>query len=130
MRYFLYLIHEVPVERPYYCKVGFTHSPLKRLAQLQAGNPRPLRSIDYSRRPTGDFGFPVPSKPHACALEDRMFERFSKEGIILHGDFDYDTLKANRREWVSGLHPDVLWKVMLEEWHAYVEHYGIWPVAK
>jgi hypothetical protein len=121
-QFYVYLIHEVPIEFPYYCKVGFTHSPLKRLAQLQAGNARPLRSVNYERKPTGNFGIPFSSRDHACAFEARLFDRFRQEGMHVFRDFDYEkqTQTSRNREWVAGLHPDQLWTLMLSEWHDYL----------
>jgi hypothetical protein len=119
-RQYVYLIHEVPVEFPYYCKVGFSSRPLERLADLQAGNPRPLRSIEYSTRPTTDFGLPLPSESHARALEKRLFERFSVEGLTFYGDVNYESLQPSRREWVSGIHPERLRDIVLAEWVDYL----------
>jgi hypothetical protein len=123
--HYLYLLYETPIEWPYYCKVGYTDDPRRRLAQLQAGNPRPLRSRDYAGRPSGVFGFPLPSRKHASALEARVFERCREYGLTLYGDVDYERLRASRREWVSGLHPDDLEKIMREEWIAYRDTHGL-----
>jgi T5orf172 domain len=123
--YYLYLLHETPIESPYFCKVGYTADPVKRLRELQSGNPRPLRSPDFERRPSGEFGFRLPSEIHARALEMRMFERFDYEGIRLMGDLDYEKLRASRREWVMGIHPDTLWAIMAREWSTYMTKNGL-----
>ena len=117
-RYYLYILSEHPPKRPYFCKVGITADPLRRLAELQQGNPRPLRSPDYQRKPDGVFGFPVPSESHARRLEQLVFEHCRKAGITLRGDVDYSTLSAPEREWVSGLHPDELYQLLIPVWRS------------
>jgi hypothetical protein len=103
---------------------------MRRLAELQQGNPRPLRSPDYPTRPLGVFGFPVPSKEHACALETQMFARFNEYGISLYGDVDYARLRASRREWVCGLHPHELWRIMLKTWGDYLNFHSMFDTEK
>lgn len=127
LRYYLYLLHEVPIKEPYYCKIGITQNPLSRLDQLQAGNPRPLRPIDYSQKPNGDFGFPLPTREHAVELEARLLARFDYEGMRLRRDFDYERLTAPPREWIAGLHPDKVFEIIVKEWVLYRKEQGIVP---
>ena len=89
MPYYVYLLHEVPTEPHHYCKVGHTDSPLKRLNELQAGNPRPLRSWDFERRPTEPFGFVLPDREHARRFEERVHAKLEEMGLRLRRDLNY-----------------------------------------
>lgn len=119
MPYFLYLIHEEPIEFPYYCKVGYTKNPIKRLRELQAGNPRYLRSYDYHNRPTREFGLLLPSESHARALEAKVFEILESEGVVLRQDLNYVKTSCSSREWVT-MSPDKLWLILAEAYHKYM----------
>lgn len=123
--YYLYLLHESPIEKPYYCKVGYSDDPLRRLDQLQAGNPRALRSWDSLRRPTQPFGLRLPSEAHARALEGRIHRRLEEMGHRLRRDLNYETDKAPVREWFADMPPDVLWHLIVEMYVAYCEEHGI-----
>ncbi len=65
--FYVYMLHEAPEQEPFWCKVSYSDNPLKRLNELQAGNPRYLRCWEYTRRPTNQFGLPLPDKAHARA---------------------------------------------------------------
>lgn len=107
--YYLYMLHESPIAKPYYCKVGVTHDPLRRLDQLQSGNPRPLRAWDFMRRPTEPFGFRLPTKEHAYRLESLVHKRLEDMGMRVRRDLNYKTMHAPAREWFAELHPEKLW---------------------
>jgi hypothetical protein len=123
--YYVYMLHESPVEHPYYCKVGYSNDPLGRLDQLQAGNPRALRCWDYMRRPTEPFGFRLPTEEHAYCLEQRIHARLEGMGLRIRRDLNYVTLKAPQREWFAELHPERLWLLMSEMYFNYVKEYSI-----
>ena len=123
--YYVYLIHESPIEPPYYCKVGYTDNPVRRLAALQAGNPRALRSIDYQRRPTKPFGFGLPTKEHAVRFEREVHVKLESMGLRHRQDFNYETNTASAREWFSGLHPDKLWALMAEIYYHYLKAHSL-----
>jgi hypothetical protein len=114
------MLFEAPIERPYYCKIGFTDNPLRRLDELQAGNPRPLRSIGQSRRPTRPFGLPLPDRVHASTLERRVHLRLSSMGTRLLRDLNYETNEANEREWFAEIHPEVLWDLISNMYLTYL----------
>jgi hypothetical protein len=128
MLYYVYLLHEAPIERPYYCKVGYTDDPLKRLDELQAGNPRPLRSWDFERRPTRPFGFRLPDKEHARRFEKRVHERLDGMGMRLRRDFNYETDHAPVREWFAELHPEKLWGLMAAMYADYLKEFNLLDV--
>jgi len=123
--YYVYMLHESPIERPYYCKVGFSHDPLRRLDQLQAGNPRALRCWEYMRRPTKPFGFRLPDKGHAVRFERQIHDRLTGMGLRLRRDLNYETDDAPEREWFAELHPEKLYLLMLEMYAAYVKENAI-----
>lgn len=123
--FYLYLLHESPIERPYYCKVGYTDDPLRRLDQLQAGNPRHLRSWDFERRPTKPFGFVLPTEEHARRLEKRVHNRLEDMGLRTRRDVNYESFSAPSREWFAELHPEKLWQLMAEMYFAYLEEHCI-----
>lgn len=110
--YYLYMLYESPIEKPYYCKIGYSADPVCRLDQLQAGNPRRLRCCDFSRRPTKPFGFELPSEEHAKALEKRIHDRLEGMGLRIYRDMNYETFKAPAREWFEKMHPDQVWALM------------------
>ena len=118
--FYVYMLHESPVEPPFYCKVGFTDHPQRRLAQLQSGNPRALRTWSQSRRPNGNFGLPMPSRRQAVDFEKRLFERFHEMGVRLRRDFDYEKNRAEIREWIEMIKPDDLWILMVVEYQKFV----------
>jgi predicted GIY-YIG superfamily endonuclease len=119
-RYYVYMLHESPIEPPYYCKVGFTDNPQRRLAQLQAGNPRALRTWSQERRPNGNFGFALPTKKHALNFEKRLFSKFHEMGVRLRRDYNYQRDVAEIREWIELVKPGDLWLLMLLEYKAFV----------
>jgi hypothetical protein len=125
MTYYVYMVHEAPIEPPYYCKVGYTDAPLKRLNELQARNPRPLRSWDVSRRPTQPFGFELPDKSHARAFELRVHERLEGMGLRTRRDLNYETHQAPVREWLAELHPEKLWHLMAVMYFDYIKEFGL-----
>lgn len=118
--HYVYLMHEAPIAKPYYCKVGFTDNPQRRLAQLQAGNPRYLRSWCQSRRPVGDFGFKFPSREHAYDFEQRILDLLNDWGVRLRRDYDYERDTAEIREWIEGIDPDKLGVEILKKYEPYV----------
>jgi hypothetical protein len=118
MTYYLYLIYETPIEPPFHCKIGFTRNPLRRLRELQQGNPRVLRSWDYMRRSTENFGFSFDSKASARNAEAAVHARLRKAGYGIRGDVDYESGYASEREWIAGVHPEKLWVIMVEETYA------------
>ena len=113
--WYVYILYESPAVAPFHCKVGYTTDPLRRLRQLQAGNPRSLRSPDYPRKPSDVFGARVESKQQAMDLEQRIHAKLEYLGFRLRGDFDYVSQTAPKREWFQGIHPDELWKIVVEE---------------
>src|SRR5689334_5045608 len=118
--YYIYMLYESPIEKPYYCKIGFTHDPLRRLDQLQSGNPRHLRTWDFERRPTKPFGFPLPTKEHACRLESLIHSRLEEMGLRVRRDVNYETFKAPVREWFAELHPEKMWFLIGEMHWSYI----------
>lgn len=129
MKYFLYLIHEAPIKKPYYCKVGITNNPIKRLAELQAGNPRALRCWEQIRRPKGRFGFPFPNKEYAYDFEQKLLNEFDSMGIRLRQDYDYQRDRAAPREWIEGIHPQELWSMILRWQIKYLEEHNIFEAS-
>ena len=125
MPYYVYLLHVVPTEPPYYCKVGYTDNPLKRLDELQAGNPRPLRSWDFERRPTEPFGLVLPDREHARRFEERVHVELEEMGLRLRRDFNYETCRAASREWFAGSHPQILWVLMAKMYSAYLKEFDL-----
>lgn len=123
--FYVYMLHESPVEPPYYCKVGFTDHPQRRLAQLQAGNPRALRTSDQPRRPQGNFGLKLPSRSHAIKFERRLFAKFHNMGVRLRRDYDYQRDVAEIREWIEMIKPDDLWLLMVLEYEKFVNEESI-----
>lgn len=128
MPFYVYLLHEAPVERPYYCKVGYTDNPLKRLNELQAGNPRPLRSWDHQRRPISPFGFILPDQTHARRFEERVHKRLEEKGLRLRRDLNYETDHAPVREWFAELHPEELWTLMASMYADYLEEFDLFEI--
>jgi hypothetical protein len=124
MTYYLYLIHEAPIQAPFYCKIGYSARPLKRLDELQAGNPRKLRSFDYERRPTEEFGFELPSENHAKKVERLVFQELEKQGVRLMRDLNYKTMHSSKREWVE-MEPMEVWKIMALIYGQYLIDNGI-----
>jgi hypothetical protein len=124
-RYYLYMLHEFPVCAPYYCTVGIAAQPLRRLAQLQAGNPRPLRAWNHDRRPTEQFGLILPSKALAIELEQRVLESFGEMGVRLRQDYNYATDTAKARAWFEGVKPQEVWLHMLKLYTKFVREKGI-----
>lgn len=118
--HYVYLIHEAPIAKPYYCKVGFTDNPQRRLAQLQAGNPRYLRTWCQPRRPVGEFGFKFPSREHAYEFEQRILDLLDDMGVRLRRDYDYERDSAEIREWLEGINPEQLGIEMLKQYERYV----------
>ncbi len=119
--YYLFMLHEFPVHAPYYCTIGITSQPVMRLAQLQAGNPRPLRAwnwnVDY--RPTAPFGLLLPSKAHAIELEHSVLESFGEMGVLLPQDSTYATGSVGGG-WLGGIMPEVAWLHMGTLYATYV----------
>lgn len=113
--WYVYVIHESPIVEPFYCKVGYSKDPLTRLRNLQDGNPRPLRAIELSRHPTIPFGVRLNSKEHAEYVESNVLARLRGMGICLMSDYNYQTDTAFEREWFMGMHPDEIWKIVIEE---------------
>lgn len=114
--WYVYVIHESPISEPYYFKIGFTNDPLKRLRQLQSGNPRALRVPDYERKPEDVFGCRVDSVDEARRLEAKVHQRLEEMKIRLISDFDYLHERSFKREWFTGLHPDRAWTTVVEEY--------------
>jgi hypothetical protein len=125
MPFYVYLVHEAPIESPYYCKVGYTSDPLKRLNELQAGNPRPLRSWDFERRPTKPFGFSLPDEEHARRFEEQVHAKLEGMGMRLRRDYNYETHQAPAREWFAELHPEKLWALMASMYARYLEEFNL-----
>ena len=123
--YYLYMLHEIPIEKPYYCKVGYSDDPLRRLKQLQDGNPRPLRCWDFEQRPTKSFGFPLPSKEHAQRLEATVHDRLEGMGLRIRQDMNYETDRAPTREWFAEMHPKQLWHLMAMMYWTYLQEQSI-----
>lgn len=123
--YYVYMIHESPIEKPYFCKVGYTNDPLGRLNELQAGNPRALRCWDYERRPTKPFGFELPTKEHARAFETRVHQRLERMGLRTRRDLNYETFQAPEREWFAEMHPEKLWALMAEMYFSYLREHSL-----
>ncbi len=124
-RYYLYMLHEFPVRVPYYCTVGIAAQPLRRLAQLQAGNPRPLRTWNHDRRPAEQFGLILPSKALAIELEQRVLKSFGKMGARLRQDYSYETDTARACAWFEGVKPQEVWLHMLKIYSKFVREKGI-----
>lgn len=120
LSYYVYLIHEAPIERPFNCKIGFTSNPQRRLSQLQAGNPRYLRSWDQSRRPVGEFGLKFHTRGLAFEFEQLIFKKLGEMGVRLRRDYDYERDVAEIREWVQEIHPDTLGILMIREYAQFV----------
>jgi hypothetical protein len=123
--FYLYMLHESPIEKPYYCKVGYSDDPVRRLDQLQSGNPRHLRCWDVERRPTKPFGFRLPSEEHARRLETRVHDRLEGMGLRTRRDMNYETFKAPAREWFAEMHPEELWLLMAKMYWAYLQEHSI-----
>lgn len=119
--FYVYMLHESPVAKPYWCKVGYSNNPLKRLNELQAGNPRALRCWEHVRRPTRQFGFRFPSATYAAEFEGRVHERLEGMGLRTLRDLNYETNSAPKREWFGGLHPESLWQLMATMYFAYLD---------
>lgn len=114
--WYVYVVHESPIAKPYYVKVGYTQDPLRRLAALQAGNPRHLRSADRERKPNSPFGFRCESEEQAKTVETAVHERLREYGCGLRSDYDYETGTSVEREWFSDIHPDEVWLIVTEEY--------------
>lgn len=117
------------MEKPYYCKIGYSDDPLRRLDQLQAGNPRALRSWDYERRPTKPFGFALPTKEHASRFEQQVHDRLEAMGLRLTRDLNYVTNQAPKREWFAEMHPEELSLFMTKMYMAYIDEHSIFPAS-
>tara|TARA_B100000614_G_C14467517_1_gene461092 strand:- start:465 stop:848 length:384 start_codon:yes stop_codon:yes gene_type:complete len=113
--YYVYVIYESPAEEPYFCKVGYSRNPLRRLKELQAGNPRALRTPDHPRYPTAPFGFKFKSEDDAKLVESKVHERLRDMGLGLMSDYQYEKNYSYRREWFSGIHPEEIWDILLKE---------------
>lgn len=107
--WYVYVIHESPIQKPYYVKVGISADPLRRLAELQAGNPRRLRSADRERMPTTPFGIRVESEEIAREVEEAVHQQLQRMGARLISDLNYESETAFEREWFEGVHPDQVW---------------------
>ena len=123
--YYLYLLHESPIREVPYCKIGVTSNPVRRLSQLQAGNPRAIRAWDYQRRPTRSFGLELPTKALACELEQRLLSKFEGMGVRLRQDYNYENDTANTREWIEGVHPEVASQIIDKEYVTFLQEKGI-----
>jgi hypothetical protein len=113
--WYVYVLYEHPSAESYFVKIGYTSNPIRRLKLLQAGNPRVLRTPQFSRMPTEPFGYPLPTRKSAVALERAVHLRLRQDGHGLMSDLDYDRRYAYQREWYSHIHPDDAWAVVLEE---------------
>jgi hypothetical protein len=118
--FYVYLLHESPIVEPFYCKIGYSCDPLRRLDQLQAGNPRSLRSWDDERRPTEPFGLRISTREHARALEQLIIDQLEGMGMRLRRDYDYKNNCAAAREWFEGMHPKDLWIEMVKIYFYYL----------
>jgi hypothetical protein len=114
--WYVYVIHESPMVEPYFVKVGYAENPVRRLAALQAGNPRALRSADRERKPNSPFGLPCESEEQAKAVEMAVHERLRGHGCGLRSDYDYETGTTFEREWFSHIHLDEVWRIAAEEY--------------
>jgi hypothetical protein len=118
--FYVYMLHESPIVHPYYCKIGFTDHPQRRLDQLQAGNPRALRTWSQEQRPQGNFGWKLPSRSQAIKFERRLFAKFHEMGVRLHRDYDYQRDVAEIREWIELIKPGDLWLLITLEYEEFV----------
>lgn len=123
--FYVYMLHEAPEQEPFWCKVGYSDNPLKRLNELQAGNPRYLRCWEYTRRPTNQFGLPLPDRSHARRLERRIHERLEEMGLRTLRDYDYTTDSAPKREWFAGLHPSKMSLLIDEMYFQYCKEHRL-----
>ncbi|MCC7220138.1 MAG: GIY-YIG nuclease family protein [Candidatus Contendobacter sp.] len=123
--YYVYLIHESPINAIPHCKIGFTHDPVRRLAQLQAGNPRALRSWDFEQRPTKPFGLRLPSKALAFEFEQRLLAKVREMGVGLMKDYNYETNRAAPSEWIQGMHPNEVWLLSVQEYDEFLREKSI-----
>lgn len=123
--YYVYLIHESPIDKIPYCKIGLTSDPVRRLAQLQTGNPRALRSWDFEQRPTKPFGLRLPSKMLALELEQRLLKKLGEMGYRLMQDYNYQTNTSAPSEWIEGIHPNDLWLISVQDYVAFLKEKSI-----
>ena len=106
--HYVYLIQEYPLEKTPYCKIGHTNTPLRRLEQLQAGNPRYLRPYcQLDVKPNTEFGIRFDTKEMAIQFEAEILERLKLEGVRISRDGG-----GKSREWLE-CHPDLVWKLMI-----------------
>lgn len=119
--WYVYVIYESPAKDPYHVKVGYSHDPLRRLNQLQAGNPRILRAPNYSTKPVGPFGFRFDSKEIAAKVEADVHEKLRAMGVGLMSDYDYEKQDSHKREWFEGIHPESVWDIVVEVAVPYVK---------
>jgi hypothetical protein len=122
---YVYMLFESPIREPYYFKVGYSRDPLKRLDQLQAGNPRHLRCWEFDRRPTKPFGFEFETEDHARRFEQRVHARLEGMGLRMRRDLNYETLEACEREWLADLHPEKVWLLMAEMYCEFVDEHAV-----
>ncbi|HHK8521711.1 GIY-YIG nuclease family protein [Vibrio parahaemolyticus] len=109
MCYYVYLLQEYPLESTPHCKVGFSKNPLKRLEQLQSGNPRYLRPYPHNhQKPKEDFGIWFEQKETAVQFETELLERLSNHGVRISRDSG-----GKLREWVECC-PELVWGIMIE----------------
>jgi len=114
--WYVYAIHEFLLVEPFYVKVGFAVDPVRRLGELQDGNPRFLRAADCEQMPTKPFGLRCESEKEARQLENAVHQRLRTEGYCLRKDFNYGTERSSPREWYSNIRPHDVWMVVCEEW--------------
>jgi len=114
--WYVYVVYESPIVPPYYCKVGYTNNPQRRLLELQQGNPRVLRTPDYSRQPVGEFGLRLETERAAKELEARVHSCLASMASRLIGDVDYAKGNAPNREWFADVHPEKVWLLVVQEY--------------
>ena len=106
--HYVYLIHEYPLEKTPYCKVGHSKRPLKRLEELQAGNPRYLRPYcQLDAKPETDFGIRFEQETTARKFEEEVLEKLKEHGVRITRDGG-----GKLREWLE-CEPDFVWKIMI-----------------
>jgi hypothetical protein len=88
---------------------------MRWLAELQSGNPRWLKSPDYSRKPHSPFGIKLDSEEIAVTVEAKVHERLQRKGHGLKSDAELGTGNTYQREWFMDIHPDEVWKTVVEE---------------
>lgn len=129
-RWYVYVIYEAHEARKRFSKIGITNDPVKRLRELQVGNPRTLRVLDYSRRPYDVFGYPCPSETLARQVEEAVHAELAEKGcggwhdpiVTLDslGVPQYGMRPGKRSEWFE-VDPDEADKTVLRHWSALVD---------